>query len=316
MSTATLSRMLNLAVDAERLRTGYDQGQRWAWLGGQPKPGQDPAATQILPDRECDCSSLCLGLAWLAGYGVTVTGTAWTGNAEHLLRAAGFSSTDVTGWTLAAISARMQPGDMILGPGHIVLVGADRRVLSAETDERGRSAGGQTGDQTGREVYWRQLYARARQWTRLLRPPATPDAAVPVVPPLAKPTEEKLVVDGELGPKTIGRYQRHMGTPDDGVISLPDSALVRAVQQDLNQRGFRDWDGRKLTIDGQGIQSNSTHRFPTGQTRAYPKGKSRTVHALQKSLGVGADGVLDKGDSATIRALQQYLNDQLSAAAL
>ena len=43
-----------------------------------------------------------------------------------------------------------------------------------------------------------------------------------------------VVIDGNLGPKTIGQLQRHMHTPVDGEISLPVSAVVKALQKSLN----------------------------------------------------------------------------------
>ena len=175
----TIARLLELARQAEAAGTGYDQSERDSWL--------DRAKRQIVRDREADCSALTLGLYWLAGYPVDISGFAHTGNAEALARAAGFQVVDVTGWDLARIVAALRPGDGLLGrppaatSGHIVLVGDDGRWLSAEADERGRSAGGQAGDQTGVEVRWREPYMRSAGWTRILRPPADPPVAAPLV---------------------------------------------------------------------------------------------------------------------------------------
>ena len=169
----TIGRLLDLARQAEAAGTGYDQGQRWDWL--------DRIARQIVRSREADCSALTLGLYWLAGYPVDVSGLAYTGNAEALCRAAGFEVIDVSGWDLPRIVAALRAGDGLLGPGHIVLVGDDGRWLSAEQDEEGRSAGGAAGDQTGVEVLWRQPYMRSKGWTRILRPPADPPVAAPLL---------------------------------------------------------------------------------------------------------------------------------------
>ena len=93
----------------------------------------------------------------------------------------------MTGWDLARIVAALKAGDGLLGrppaatSGHIVLVGDDGRWLSAEQDEEGRSGGGQAGDQTGVEVLWRAPYMRSKGWTRILRPPADPPVAAPLV---------------------------------------------------------------------------------------------------------------------------------------
>ena len=37
------------------------------------------------------------------------------------------------------------------------------------------------GDQTGVEVLWRKPYMRSKGWTRILRPPADPPVAAPLV---------------------------------------------------------------------------------------------------------------------------------------
>lgn len=175
----TIDKLLDYARQAEAAGTGYDQGQRWDWL--------DRVRRQIVRGAEADCSALTLGLYWLAGYPVDISGTVHTGNAEALCRAAGFAVIDVTGWDLARIVAALKAGDGLLGrppaatSGHIVLVGDDGRWLSAEQDEEGRSSGGQAGDQTGVEVLWRAPYMRSKGWTRILRPPADPPAAAPLV---------------------------------------------------------------------------------------------------------------------------------------
>src|SRR5688572_2888955 len=59
---------------------------------------------------------------------------------------------------------------------------------------------------------------------------------------------EKLEIDGELGPKTIRRWQQVMGTPVDGVIDPERSSLVAAVQAKLKATV-----DSRLQIDGQGI---------------------------------------------------------------
>ena len=176
---ATIDMLLDYARQAEAAGTGYDQGQRWDWL--------DRVRRQIVRGAEADCSALTLGLYWLAGYPVDISGTVHTGNAEQLARAAGFAVIDVTGWDLARIVAALKAGDGLLGrppaatSGHIVLVGAGGRWLSAEQDEAGRSSGGQAGDQTGVEVLRRAPYMRSKGWTRILRPPADPPVAAPLV---------------------------------------------------------------------------------------------------------------------------------------
>lgn len=97
-----------------------------------------------------------------------------------------------------------------------------------------------------------------------------------------------LEVDGELGPKTIVRWQQIMKTPADGVISVP-SDLVKAVQTELNTK-----DNAGLVVDGEGIAQN-------GQ-------KTNTALALQKYLGTAQDGIVSTPVSDVVKALQTRLN--------
>lgn len=124
--------------------------------------------------------------------------------------------------------------------------------------------------------------------------PGTPTHPVPIPKPTPKPTTNPsaaLTVDGKLGPATIKRWQKVMGTEQDGDISRP-SELVRAVQRRLNAKGAR------LVVDGKGIGSNNNGDY----------GPTQTVRALQRYLGTKADGVLSHPTSDAVRALQVRLN--------
>jgi hypothetical protein len=111
-----------------------------------------------------------------------------------------------------------------------------------------------------------------------------------VTDPTKPPTPGgKLDVDGKLGPATIRVWQGIMHTPVDGVISVPRSELVVAVQKHLIAALHRS-----LTIDGYGIfQDNKQYE---------------TVAMLQRYLGVLVDHKLSTPVSATIKALQTRLN--------
>lgn len=154
----TIAQVIDAAAAAN---IGYDQSQRRSWYTD---------ATGITKGAsEADCSALSAGCWRLAG--IPIRPDAWTGSLVDDARAVGAQITDIAGWTLDQIKARMQPGDMILGPGHVVIVTRDGQVLSAEGDERGRAKGGQAGDQTGREVLVKPLYSRPKGWTHLIVPP-------------------------------------------------------------------------------------------------------------------------------------------------
>lgn len=109
-------------------------------------------------------------------------------------------------------------------------------------------------------------------------------------PPAPTSTSDKLEVDGQLGPKTISKWQKVMGTPVDGKIS-EDSRLVERVQDRL--RATVD---RRLVVDGDG------NSFDFNVYR-------HTIAALQKYLGTPVDGVISTPDSLVVRALQRRLNE-------
>lgn len=214
-----IATLMRLAREAEASRVGYDQNQRWTWL--------DQAGRRIVPDRETDCSALTLGLFWLAGWPVNISGTCYTGNAAELCRRAGFEVKDVRGWSLQALKNTLKAGDALVGPGHIILAMDDGSWLSAENDERGRSAGGRAGDQTGREVRFRAPYQRSKGWVHLLRP----HAAAPE--PQERSAGAELTVDGQRGPKTTRALQRWVHATPDGIIGRD---TIRKLQDRVGAR--------------------------------------------------------------------------------
>ncbi|HMM95360.1 hypothetical protein [Phycicoccus sp.] len=108
----------------------------------------------------------------------------------------------------------------------------------------------------------------------------------------------KLAIDGRMGPLTVTKWQRVMGTTPDSVISYPRSELVAAVQVYLNAAGRRDKHGRKLVVDGKGILPNLSRNA----------GPSNTIAALQRHLGTTMDEILSYPRSNAVMALQERLN--------
>ena len=267
--TPTVSTLLDHARATEATRVGYDQSQRWSWL--------DVPARRVIPGRETDCSALTMGLYWLAGWGVDISGTCYTGNAAALARAAGFELVGVSGWDSARLYGALRPGDGLVGPGHMILTGDDGRWLSAEGDEEGRSAGGRAGDQTGLEVRWRAPYMRARGWTHILRQPVYGE--VPAAVQLSTAPRSLLVVDGDFGRRTLTALQRWLGVTPDGKLGPVTTA---ALQKRLGVR-----------VDG-----------VLGR---------QTIRAMQRLAGAPADGILGP---VSVRALQRYLNSSTEGTSL
>lgn len=124
-------------------------------------------------------------------------------------------------------------------------------------------------------------------------------APPPAPAPTPIPTNGALTIDGKLGPATITRWQKVMGTTPDGYITADGSALVAAVQRFLNaQPGVTDRNGRDLVVDGKGILPNLSRDY----------GPTNTVWALQDYLQTTKDGILSHPESSAVRALQGRLN--------
>ncbi len=152
----TIARLQKAADLLAAANLGYDQADRWSFF--------DRKTRTLRPGRECDCSSSCGAIAAIAGYPIDLADPFWTGNfvtrmlATGLFRAIRFTTL-----------AKVKPGDFVVGPGHVVFVRDKTRWWSAEADERGKSAGGRPGDQTGRETRYRAPYGRAKGWTTIVR---------------------------------------------------------------------------------------------------------------------------------------------------
>jgi hypothetical protein len=98
----------------------------------------------------------------------------------------------------------------------------------------------------------------------------------------APKVDKFLDVDGELGPKTVSKWQSIVGSTVDGVISRPKSELIYWVQ-----RYLRDRVDSRLVADGE-----------LGPL---------TTRAIQRYLGAPLSGTMDR---TTVIALQRRLNEQ------
>lgn len=157
-----IARMQDVADQLQSKKIGYDQAERWSFL--------DKSGRTIKSSQDCDCSSSCGAIAWLAGYSIKgIGGDLYTGNFADYFVSAGFTKIGYT-------SSRWKTGDFILAPGHHVVFARDPdRWWSAEHNESGGASGGKDGDQGG-ECYFRAPYERSGGWSYILRPPVTGSA--------------------------------------------------------------------------------------------------------------------------------------------
>lgn len=152
----TIARLQKAADLLDKSNIGYDQSNRWSFL--------DRKNRTVKAGGECDCSSGCGAIAYLAGYPVDLTGTFWTGNFAAKMRATGLF--DVIRYKHRN---QVRAGDFVVGPGHVIFARTATKWWSAEADERGMSRGGKAGDQTGRETRYRAPYDRSRGWAYIVR---------------------------------------------------------------------------------------------------------------------------------------------------
>lgn len=126
--------MEDIAADSSH---GYDQSSRWG------------------PDY--DCSSLVITAYQQAGVKVKDAGATYTGNMYEAFRSCRF--VDVTASVNLANGDGTLRGDVLLNKAnHTAMVIGNGKVAYASINELGKVTGGQTGDQTGREIYVRDYY--------------------------------------------------------------------------------------------------------------------------------------------------------------
>lgn len=260
---------------AEEANLGYDQNNRW----------------DIRDHGECDCTSLAYWCAWEAKLlerpADYRSRTLYSGTIERDCVAAG--------WTkLAPTISALRPGDYILSTYHHVAIcvsgaGWGAYIAEANIDERGKTTGGQTGDQTGRETRIIPIYEYSAGWDCILRPPRGTKPE-----PEPKPEPSKLDVDGWLGALSVREWQRQLGTLADGVVS----GQVRDNAAFFRNLLSVEWDrsGSQMVV---AIQC---------KVKTTPDGilGPATVRGIQNLVGVTADGYLGY---QTACAIQKSLNE-------
>lgn len=162
-----------------------------------------------------DCSSLVGTALSKAGFKVSAGST--TRNLKVQLEACGFKKC----------AAPWKRGDIHLKVGkHVVMSTSASQIVHASINEKGKTTGGKTGDQTGKEICTRTYYEYAGGWDYHYRYPTEKK-----LPTLRKGSKGKAVkvwqlalgvsVDGEFGSKTqsaVKTFQKQYGLQIDGII--------------------------------------------------------------------------------------------------
>lgn len=107
-----------------------------------------------------DCSSFLAYCLNTAGFPVSLS--SWTGNIRKQLISCGFKSI--------AVNGTRKRGDIFLTEGkHIVMCTSSNEIVHASINEFGKTTGGKTGDQSGKEICERSFYTPDYGWDYHLR---------------------------------------------------------------------------------------------------------------------------------------------------
>lgn len=218
---------------------GYDQANRWG--------------------PNYDCSSFVISAWEAAGVPVRQKGASYTGNMLGAFLACGFRN--VTAQVNLRTGAGLQKGDVLLNvKNHTEMYIGDGKVVKASINECGGVTGGQSGDQTGREIYVGSYYNFP--WDCVLRYEGSggEDKDVPTTEP-ETPAED----DGEV--VTVAVSLPVLAKGDTG-------EAVKAMQAVLIARGFScGWWG----ADGE-----------------FGDGTDKAVRKFQERNGLEVDGIVGR----------------------
>ena len=164
-----------------------------------------------------DCSSLVINAWENAGVLVRENGATYTGNMKKAFVACGFEAIPAKD-TLPPLKR----GDVLLNEKHhTCMYLGEGKVVQASINELGKTTGGKSGDQTGKEINISPLYVPSYKWDFVLR--YKEDEAIKAI---------KMV--------TVQLPELSMGSVGPAVGTL---------QVLLNSLGFKGKNGKVLTVD-------------------------------------------------------------------
>lgn len=273
--------MINLANDNSH---GYDQVYRWG--------------------PNYDCSSAVITAWETAGVPVKSKGATYTGNMRGVFLNCGFS--DVTSSVVLSNGSGLQYGDVLLNTSsHTAMFIGNNQIVHASINENGTAKGGQTGDQTGKEICIRSYYNKP--WNNILRYTGEDNGG-------GTPSGNEIVRSGQSHANKFAGA----GIATDGVRGAETKkAGIKVLQTAMN----KDYNAG-LAVDGSwGNASNSAlgnHYVTSGETQymvtaaeilvmlrgynpngvEYPghfgSGLKSVINSFKSSQGLSANGICDR----------------------
>lgn len=198
---------------------GYDQANRWG------------------PDY--DCSSAVIQAWENVGVPVKSRGATYTGNMYSVFTSCGF--VDVTNDVDIYSGSGLQRGDVLLNHvHHTAMYCGNGKLVQASINEFGKTTGGQTGDQTGREFYIRGYYNYP--WNAVLRYKGS-SGTVPDISPVISQLDRNITVslpelkngDEDVAVAMLQAALKYLGYDPkwvDGEFGAQTGAALKAFQSD------------------------------------------------------------------------------------
>ena len=222
---------------AQDSKYGYDQSSRWG--------------------PNYDCSSFVISAYQYAGVPVRTNGASYTGDMYFAFLRSGFR--DVTNEVNLSTGAGLEKGDVLLNKAkHAELYIGNGKVVKASINEHGTVTGGQSGDQTGREIYIGSYYNFP--WDCVLRYEGSGNDEEPDKKPTVNPATLKCYVK-------LPMLQR-----GDGGKDSPLRGYVKSLQQLLIAKGY--------------------DCGPDGADGDFGPATEAAVLAFQRRNGLEADGIV------------------------
>ena len=235
--------MINLANDDSH---GYDQAHRWG--------------------PNYDCASAVISAWEQAGVPVKTNGASYTGDMADAFLRTGF--TNVISQVDLASGNGLKRGDVLLKPhSHTAMYIGNSQLVHASINEFGETEGGQSGDQTGKEICIASYYNKP--WSYVLR--YTSEASEDYLQKgdqgqAVLDMQKKLIAcgyscgasgaDGSFGTDTenaVKAFQRDYGLAVDGIFGEATKKKLEEVYAEIDGRIIISNDSEGMTVCGDNV---------------------------------------------------------------